>query len=628
MDRRGLLALGVCLVFIFVYYYVLLPRIVPSSTLGPAPKRVETSRPTTTASPAPAAEAGKSPPPAPTAPESPATPAETPKLAPPEKPVVLDVTTQLFHIQFTTQDAAVRSVELLDFYALPEKRCKHCDEDENRLKLLQEFQEQTYSFALAGEEIPKGQNFALVRHEKDADPQVIVFEARALRGKLLIRKTYRVYNSERVFLLTVDIENLSMAPLELKGGYSLSTGAGIAYEKPICSIELTPSDRERLASNTSIVVGGSSKTGSVDVKEVAVRSLPRKDAKDYKPYTYYENGILWAGIEDMYFVCLVHPNKRDHIWGVEAERIEGGYNAQAVIKTLPITLAAREKATHDYSIYIGPKSLKALTWKSPEAAALVEDAQFDKLLGYRWLDPISKLLTKILDLGYFLFRNYGIAVIFLTAIVRFCMYPLSKKSQRAMFLQQQLQPQIEKIRERFKDDKQRQHTETMKLFKKYGVNPIGGCMLPLLIQFPIFIGLYRALQTSVALRQAPFVLWIQDLSQPDCLVCLPGRLPLLSGGECLNVFPLVFVVLMIVQQLMSPRPADPQQASMQRMMMIVFTVMMLMMFYSLPSGLYLYFLTSSAWGLVEQKIIRKKLEEQGLPEPIEPKDSQRGHKPR
>lgn len=669
MDSRGVLALIACLAFIFIYYSLVLPVLVPRR---PAPE--ESPHPVTTSIPGPE----KTPP-------KPVTPKPLPLPKPEAEAKEVSVTTDILRIEFTTFDAGIKSIELLDYFSKPGGECVGCDEQGKKpLRLISEFEPQLLTMSLQGKELPQRTPFALTSHENKDDKQVLTFDSTFLEGKLLVRKVYTIYNSERLIETTVEFRNISKETLELSG-YLLCAGAGIAYESPRCGVKvrseiighgngtrrrvlgklrhrpirpgtvrIASGNQELRDDSLGSFIGAPGAPSAVYYStgafEVVFKNPPPQGAPivaSYcydvpgrylsavfagisgnsisikqknpgqlkKPLEYSEKEILWAGVQNRYFTYLVHPRQRETVWGVEARRLTDAQNMATFIRVADFELPPGSTETHSYVAYIGPKSPEALSPEKSPVPELYSEARFSKLLSYRWLDPLSRLLAGMLHLGYRIFRNYGVAVILLTVIVRLCMYPLSKKSQKSMLIQQKLQPEIKKIQERYKDDKARQQQEMMKLFRQYGVSPLGGCLLPMVIQLPIFIGLYRALLQSVELRQAPFMLWIDDLSQPDCLVCLPWKLPMM-GGECLNIFPILFVGMMILQQKLTPKAVDPQQASMQRMMMIMFSVMMLFIFYGFPSGLYLYFLTSSGWGLVEQRLIKKKLEKEGLPKPV------------
>jgi YidC/Oxa1 family membrane protein insertase len=181
-------------------------------------------------------------------------------------------------------------------------------------------------------------------------------------------------------------------------------------------------------------------------------------------------------------------------------------------------------------------------------------------------------------------QNYGVAIILLTVLVKVVFYPLSLKSMRSMKAMQVLQPQLTALRNKYKSDPQRFQREQMDLFKKHGVNPMGGC-LPMIVQIPIFYALYLTLQYSVELQGAPFLLWINDLSKKDPYYVLP----ILMG------------ISMLVQQKMTPTVGDPRQAQIMLIMPVVFTFM----FLEFPTGLVLYWLVNNCLTILQQYLIER-----------------------
>jgi len=192
----------------------------------------------------------------------------------------------------------------------------------------------------------------------------------------------------------------------------------------------------------------------------------------------------------------------------------------------------------------------------------------------------------------------------LTVAIRGLLLPMSIKSQRSMMRMQRLQPQMERLREKFKDDRERLNREMVDLYKRNHVNPVGGCA-PMALQLPIFIGLYYALSSAVELRHVPFIGWIRDLSAPDCLI-IPG-MPALPFTECGGIP--VLVILMglstFLQQWMSPQAVDPNQQRMMMMMPIIFTVMLV----NFPAGLSLYYLSSNVVGIIQQYVLNREFKQ-------------------
>ncbi|MDD5680896.1 MAG: membrane protein insertase YidC, partial [Candidatus Omnitrophica bacterium] len=194
----------------------------------------------------------------------------------------------------------------------------------------------------------------------------------------------------------------------------------------------------------------------------------------------------------------------------------------------------------------------------------------------------------------------GIAIILLSILVNMVLFPLSRKSYESMKKMQTIQPHMDRLREVHKDNPQKLNKETMELYKKYDVNPMGGC-LPLLLQIPVFIALYQALMKSLELRGSGF-LWVKDLSMPDA-VPLPLSLPLI--GNSINVLPILMTIGMAFQQKFStPKgAAQSAQQKQQQQMMIIMPVVFLFVMYSFPSGLVLYWLVNTILTMFEQRAI-------------------------
>ncbi len=193
--------------------------------------------------------------------------------------------------------------------------------------------------------------------------------------------------------------------------------------------------------------------------------------------------------------------------------------------------------------------------------------------------------------------NYGWSIIILTIMVRVVTAPLTTKQMRSMERMRRLQPKLKELQEKNKDDREAQSREMMALYKREKVNPLGGCF-PMLLQLPVFIGLFYALRSAIQLRQADFLLWINDLSQPETLFVIPGlELPV-------RVLPLIMGATMVLQTKIMPTQADPAQA---RMMMIVMPIMMTVLFYQFPSGLVLYWMVSNVVAISHQLLVGRRM---------------------
>jgi YidC/Oxa1 family membrane protein insertase len=263
----------------------------------------------------------------------------------------------------------------------------------------------------------------------------------------------------------------------------------------------------------------------------------------------------------------------------------------------------------------------------------------DRVIEYGWFRPIAKILASVL---HFFERlplvNYGLAIIMLTVLVRSCMIPLSRKATKNAQMMQELAPEMKRISEKYKNDMEKRAAAQKELFSKHNYNPFGGCLL-MLIQLPIFIGLYRALSVDVELRQAPLIpglSWCSNLAGPDMLWYWKPYLPAFfvdeTGwlGPYFNILPIITITLFLLQQKMFMPPATDDQTRMQQKMMKFMMIFMGVLFFRVPSGLCVYFIASSLWGVAERKLLpqvgKKKKEEEVEPKPTGKKAEKGGPK--
>jgi len=234
-------------------------------------------------------------------------------------------------------------------------------------------------------------------------------------------------------------------------------------------------------------------------------------------------------------------------------------------------------------IFVGPKDFSVLEAVGNNLSRAVD-------LGF--FGFIALPLLKALEFSHRFTGNYGIDIILLTVVIKLLFTPLTNKSFKSMREMQKLQPQMAKLREKLKDKPEEMNKEIMELYRRHKVNPLGGC-LPMLLQIPVFIGLYTALQNAVELRHAPFMLWINDLAAPDRLGSI--QLPFVEHPG-IPVLTLLMGASMFVQQWMTPSAGDPAQ---QRVMMIM-PVMFTVMFVNFPAGLVLYWLVNNVLTIGQQ----------------------------
>ncbi len=328
--------------------------------------------------------------------------------------------------------------------------------------------------------------------------------------------------------------------------------------------------------------------------------LARTEFKDM-PYENESVGISWAGAVNKYFASILKPSTSTIISTTiskPSETLDPLYKDDFIVnlQTKRINIAPQGKERHDYIFFLGPK----------KGSILKQYDGLSVLLEYGWTTSICKILIKILNIFYGFIPNYGIAILLLTFMVKLMLFPLTRKSQMSMFRMQQLQPLIGQLKEKYKGNKQKMGQEQMKLFKEHGVNPMSGCM-PIMLQMPVFFALFRTLQLSFEMRQAPFVLWISDLSKPDTLLQLPFSLPFLGDG--LNILPIVMGIASFVQMKLTPKTVsgDDPQAKMQQKMMQMMPIIFPFILYTMPSGLTLYWTTSTLISIGEQMFIRRSI---------------------
>ena len=281
---------------------------------------------------------------------------------------------------------------------------------------------------------------------------------------------------------------------------------------------------------------------------------------------------------------LVHRNTKTPLYT----------QASVLLSSHDIKLAAGQKVTHNYTLYTGPKRPQLLT---PLKAQDVLD-----VTNIFWIGKhISRAMLYFLDVIHSLVPGlgYGFAIIVLTISVRLMMHPLTRKQALSAKIMKDLKPEIDKLKEKHGDDKQAFGRAQMDLFRKHSYNPFSGC-LPIIVQLPIFIGLYQALGSSVDLRRASF-LYIENLAGPDRLFHHGFEIPFL--GADFNLLPLITVVLYLVNNRMFMPPPTTDEAAMQQKMMNVMMIVFGFLFYRLPAGLLCYFIVSTLWGMGERKLM-------------------------
>ena len=334
--------------------------------------------------------------------------------------------------------------------------------------------------------------------------------------------------------------------------------------------------------------------------------------------------LLWVGAGNSYFNAIIRPDALNGLVKIESapaislnpdippeDRVAG-----MTIQTNEFQLPPAGQAPLDLRVFFGPKARSVLANGYYSAfplaynSTLIYTSGFCGFLTFSWL---INTLYFILAAFHFVFRDWGVAIICLVCLVRVMLHPITKKSQVNMMQMGKMGPELERIKKKHGDNKDELNKAMMEFYKTQGFTPILGC-LPMLLQTPIWIALWSALQSTFELRQAPFLrfgwlhlTWIKDLSHPDFLVHFNNPIPLPFGWHLhgVNVLPMLMAGVFYLQQKFQPQPANqtPEQIQ-QRKMMSWMSLLFPVMLYTGPSGLNLYILTSTSLGVIESKIIR------------------------
>ena len=314
--------------------------------------------------------------------------------------------------------------------------------------------------------------------------------------------------------------------------------------------------------------------GFIALVDNKIRREPPAEADKGHEFT---GDVAWEGFGHTYFLFALLP--------------DNGAQHKVSVRQFGAALIAAitgPSGNGHYRVFIGPKELETL--KSLEK-------QVERSIDFGYFGLISVPLLYVLHFFHGFTHSYGLDIILLTVLIKLLMAPLTHKSYVSMKQMQKLQPQMEKLKEKYANDKEKLNKEIMELYRRNGVNPLGGC-LPMVLQFPVFIGLYNALSTPIELRHAPF-LWIKDLSKPDW-----QSVPFEFAGWHLGV-PILTILMgasMFMQQWMTPSAGDPNQRKMMMMMPLMFTFM----FVSFPAGLTVYWLVNNILTIGQQYWINRR----------------------
>ena len=341
--------------------------------------------------------------------------------------------------------------------------------------------------------------------------------------------------------------------------------------------------------------------GPIGVFNETLEEIDYSDLQEDGAVEFSSNGG-WIGFTDKYWLAALIPDQSANIKATFRHSIQDADDRYQVdFLGDPQTIPAGSSITLTDRLFAGAKEVDKLDAYGAEYNIPL----FDRAVDFGWFYFLTKPIFYMLVWFYGIVGNYGIAILLLTLAVKLVFFPLANKSYKAMSQMKKLQPEMQKLRERYGDDKQKMQQELMALYKKEKVNPMAGC-LPIIIQIPVFFALYKVLFVSIEMRHAPFFGWIQDLSAPDptTIFNLFGLIPwdppsLLMIG----VWPLLMGITMFLQQKLNPQPADPMQAK----IMMMLPVMFVFLFATFPAGLVIYWTWNNVLSIAQQWVIMKRM---------------------
>ncbi len=465
------------------------------------------------------------------------------------------VATDVLRAEISSLGGDIVRLELLKFGDKedPSKRFVLFEQGAGRTYLAQN--------GLIGENLPSHKTeFAVEAGKYELGPGADKVELRMVatgQDNLRVSKTYTFRRGSYLVDVGYEIENSGTSPISPHAYFQLLRDGNPA-----------PGDTKMVPTYTGAAVfTEQGKFQKVDF------SAMEKGKADY-PKTASDG---WVAMIQHYFVAAWLPKgsaEREFF----ARKV--GENLYAAGVILPVgTIEPGQKAQVSVPLLAGPQEQNELAQLAPG---------LDLVVDYGWLTFLAVPLFWVLDLFHKWVGNWGVAIILLTVLIKLLFYPLSAASYRSMARMKAVTPKLQRIKELYGDDRQRLHQAMMELYKTEKINPMGGC-LPIVVQIPVFIALYWVLLQSVELRQAPFMLWIQDLSAKDPFYVLP----------------LIMGATMFLQTRLNPTPPDPIQARMMQIMPIVFSIF----FFFFPAGLVLYWLVNNVLSIAQQWWINRSLAE-------------------
>jgi YidC/Oxa1 family membrane protein insertase len=430
------------------------------------------------------------------------------------------------------------------------------------------------------------------------------------------RKTYTIYPKSYMVDCLLVVNNVSAK--DQKISFSIGGPAGITRE-------------DRRAEDRKAIAGFINAKSQFTTVGKTIADLKKASTDKALQLNKDTDNFLWAAIVNKYFAAIVVPVADEGTaycqWIKDKKGLvfNPGLNGSGSSETIGLTLKsvtdvvkAKDSRTYKFELYLGPKD-KAVFDKDKHFRELGLSSAIDipccclfcPLLAF--IRPLAMGLITLMDIMYRFLPNYGVVIIILVCVVRLILHPLTRKSQVSMSKMGKLAPMVKEIQEKYKGDKVEMNKRVMAIYKGQGASPFLG-MLPMLLQMPIWVALYSAIDASISLRGARFLpVWITDLSAPDALFHFPEVNLILFSFNSLNLLPILMGFAFYLQQKLTPQQtsaaAGPQMAQQQKMMSIMMTVLFPLMLYSAPSGLNLYIMASTFGGAIESYVIKKHIEQ-------------------
>jgi YidC/Oxa1 family membrane protein insertase len=389
----------------------------------------------------------------------------------------------------------------------------------------------------------------------------IVFSYKSANG-MQVEKIYRFSADSYVMGLDVRVFNGSEQPVT----ESLSIAMREAYP----------------AKKNANVFEGPSALINKSLETIEIDDIAKKNSLTGK--------ITWVALQNRYFTTSLIPLTEEdaslRLAVLPGNVVEAQYDSPEQV------IAPNSRQSFEYQLFFGPKDINAI---QPAGH------QLERIVDFGMFDILAKPCLWLLNFIYGVIPNYGVAIIILTILTKILLWPLGTKSYKSMSQMKKLQPLIQEIRDKYKNDRKKMNEEVMALHKTYSINPVGGC-LPMILQIPVFFALYRMLDQAIELRHAHFLWWINDLSAPDRLFNFDFSIPFMEPPYGIPVLTLVMGATMFWQQKMAPPAGDPTQAKMMLLMPVVFTFI----FINFSAGLVLYWLVNNVLSIAQQSYVQKK----------------------